>query len=173
MILFVRHGVTRYNLKGKLQGLRDIPLCAEGIKQAKQTAINLKDYKIDIIYSSPLKRAKKTAEIINKYHNAPIIIDERIIDYNVGKTFEGVKAQNITKEVMDDYWENPTNYGGQAQEDFDKQTDSFYEDIKGSKQNILIVSHSGVYRQLIRCTTGVFDRYTKVKNCVPMIIKED
>ena len=44
----------------------------------------LKDYKFDIIYSSPLSRALTTAQIVNKYHNVEIITDDRLKEYNVG-----------------------------------------------------------------------------------------
>ena len=69
MILFVRHGQTDCNINGIIQGHLDAPLNQTGIEQAEKTAEELKNTSIDIIYSSPLIRAKKTAEIINKYHS--------------------------------------------------------------------------------------------------------
>ena len=64
-VLMTRHGQTDQNVEKRVQGKADIELNATGIEQAKITSEKLKDEKIDIIISSPLKRAKQTAEIIN------------------------------------------------------------------------------------------------------------
>ena len=98
MIYFIRHGQTPYNKVGKLQGILDIPLSAIGRKQAKVSAEKLKEYKIDIIYSSPLKRTLSTANFINKYHNLNIITDKRIVERGFGN-FEGTK--NVLSNISD------------------------------------------------------------------------
>ena len=59
MIYFVRHGETEYNVLNLMQGHKDIPLNENGIHQAKIARDELKDLKIDEIYSSPLIRAYK------------------------------------------------------------------------------------------------------------------
>ena len=64
-IYVMRHGQTDWNLAGKAQGRTDIELNDTGIEQAKQTKKQIDNYKIDLIICSPLKRARKTAEIIN------------------------------------------------------------------------------------------------------------
>jgi broad specificity phosphatase PhoE len=71
MIYFVRHGETEYNVLNLMQGHMDIPLNENGINQAKIAREELKDLKIDEIYSSPLIRAYKTAEIIKKSKFVP------------------------------------------------------------------------------------------------------
>lgn len=64
-ILVVRHGLTDWNVERRIQGRTDVPLNQEGIKQAYVAKEKLKEEKIDLMVSSPLKRAKQTAEIIN------------------------------------------------------------------------------------------------------------
>ena len=64
-IYVVRHGQTNWNVKGKIQGKSDIELNEKGIEQAKELKELIKNYDINLIISSPLKRAKQTAEIIN------------------------------------------------------------------------------------------------------------
>ena len=61
---FVRHGVTAWNKEGRAQGSSDIPLDDEGIEMAEHVAKRLAEEQWDVIYTSPLIRAKKTAEII-------------------------------------------------------------------------------------------------------------
>jgi uncharacterized phosphatase len=72
-LCLVRHGETDWNSLGKLQGRADIPLNNIGILQADECREVLKSSKWDVIITSPLKRAKETAEIINKELKSPII----------------------------------------------------------------------------------------------------
>src|SRR5690625_6771872 len=71
-ICLVRHGLTDYNAHRKLQGASDIPLNYEGEYQAQCAGEKLKDYHFDVIITSPLMRAYRTAEIINEYHGLEI-----------------------------------------------------------------------------------------------------
>lgn len=64
MIYIVRHGQTDWNLEGRYQGRTDIDLNETGIKQAEKIRQELKSVKFDKVFSSPLKRAYKTAQII-------------------------------------------------------------------------------------------------------------
>ena len=67
-IFIARHGLTQWNLEGKVQGQSDIPLLEGGIKQAYALAEKIRDEKILIskILTSPLQRAKKTAQIVSE-----------------------------------------------------------------------------------------------------------
>ena len=73
-IYIVRHGETNYNKQNLFQGLTNIPLNSNGKKQAEELAEDIKSININYIYSSPLKRAIQTANIINKYFSKDIII---------------------------------------------------------------------------------------------------
>ena len=88
-ILLTRHGQTEWNLLKKVQGKADIELNDKGIQQAEITRDSLKEERIDLILCSPLKRARQTAEIINKGRNIRMIIDERVSERDFGE-FEGM-----------------------------------------------------------------------------------
>ena len=92
----VRHGQTDWNINHMILGKTDIELNEKGKKQAEEVSKKLEKEKIDLIISSPLKRTKQTAEIINKNKNIPIIYDSRIQERNFGE-FEGLKdiIQNL------------------------------------------------------------------------------
>ena len=77
-IFVVRHGQTEWNVMKKMQGAADIELNEKGLSQASDTADMLRDLAFDIIFCSPLKRAKQTAEIINDDRGLNIIFDERL-----------------------------------------------------------------------------------------------
>jgi broad specificity phosphatase PhoE len=73
-LILVRHGHTCLNVRGKderLRGWLDIPLDEEGLREAAETAERLADYPVDAIYSSDLRRARQTAEVLRRRVRAP------------------------------------------------------------------------------------------------------
>lgn len=72
-IYLIRHGETDWNAMGKVQGTSNIPLNFTGEQQAKKSGDYFKDKAIDVMISSPLIRAKRTAEIINEQLEVPLI----------------------------------------------------------------------------------------------------
>ena len=99
-IIIVRHGETEWNVAEIFRGRIDIDLNETVIKQAELLAEYLSKIKIDAIYSSPLKRALKTAEIIASYHKLNVNIAPGLIDFNFGN-WQGLSHQ----EVKDKYKE--------------------------------------------------------------------
>lgn len=83
-IYLVRHGQTLWNTEKRLQGSADIELNETGRKLAQITGEALMDTPIDIIYSSPLKRAYETATLIRNGRAIPIITDKRIMEISFG-----------------------------------------------------------------------------------------
>ena len=148
MIYFVRHGETDYNVKRISQGQLDIPLNNNGIAQAKQLSETLKNYHFDIIYSSPLIRAKKTAEIINTYHNVEIVLDNRLKEFFAGRK-QGTKASDWTPEMNEDFMNNPEKYGAESNQAFYQRCVDAYNDLPAEK-DVLVVAHAGVYKNIKR-----------------------
>lgn len=174
MIYFVRHGETEYNKQGRSQGRADIPLNNRGISQAKQIAEKLKNINIDIIYSSPLSRAINTAQIINKYHNADIKIDERINHYDVGER-QGKLFAKWPEEKKQEYIKNPEKHGAENYQHFYDRVADFYKTIENQEKDILIVSHGGVYLNLYRYFNNITDFLQSLKqleNCEIKILKQ-
>ena len=91
-LYIIRHGQTDWNRARRLQGRTDIPLNEWGRRVAELTREGLKDVAFDMAFTSPLIRAKETAEIILGDRNVPIIEDERIIEVNFG-AYEGESFQ--------------------------------------------------------------------------------
>ena len=89
LIYIVRHGETDWNKEHKVQGAVDIPLNKYGIHLAEETADGLENIRFDAAYSSPLSRAKKTAEVILKGRNIKIKEDKRIQEICFG-AYEGM-----------------------------------------------------------------------------------
>jgi probable phosphoglycerate mutase len=94
-IIFLRHGQAKNNTERILAGRTPgIPLTEKGIDQAEKAAEFLEEMNISAIYSSPIERAKDTAEIVGKHNSIDIRIDERLIELDMGK-FTGVPYDEI------------------------------------------------------------------------------
>ncbi|MBH1940540.1 histidine phosphatase family protein [Mobilitalea sibirica] len=84
-IYLIRHGETDWNLQGRLQGREDIALNDNGIHQAKRCGQAFKDKEIKAVITSPLIRAKKTAEIISENISVDhFIVEEALIERDFG-----------------------------------------------------------------------------------------
>ena len=96
-IYIVRHGQTNHNVK-KIYSNEDEDLNSKGINQANKLKEQIKKIDYDIIISSPLIRAKHTANIIN-VKNTDILIDERLTERNPGSLMELVYQLLIEKNI--------------------------------------------------------------------------
>lgn len=150
-IYLVRHGKTKWNILGKMQGCTDIPLSKVGEKQAELVKKRIND-KIDVCFSSPLKRAIKTANIIT---DTNVIIDERLLERKMGN-YEGKETRLYNGKK---YWNYKLNYsdnGVEPVQDLFKRTSEFINDLKKNykDQTILIVSHGATIRALHFCISN-------------------
>ncbi len=84
MLYIMRHGRTDWNVRHKLQGRTDIPLNDEGRMMAAEAGKQYSDIHFDICYSSPLERAKETAEIFLKGRSVPVYTDDRLVEMGFG-----------------------------------------------------------------------------------------
>ena len=89
VLYFIRHGETSWNVEGKMQGQTDIPLNENGIRLAQETAEGMKEIPFDLCITSPLSRARQTAEIVLGGRKVPIIEDARIEELSFGN-WEGI-----------------------------------------------------------------------------------
>lgn len=107
-LIIVRHGYSRANEAGYLTGQSDVPLAKLGKIQAEKTAAEIfKNYKIDGIYSSPLKRARQTAQPISKLFNLPVVLENDLQEINAGE-WEGHPPAELLVKYSKDFslWQN-------------------------------------------------------------------
>lgn len=84
-LYIVRHGESRGNLAGTLQGSRvDEPLSPRGIRQAEALSARLSAEPIDAAFASPMIRARETAEIVSAPHRLPIAFDADLLEFDWG-----------------------------------------------------------------------------------------
>lgn len=142
----VRHGETIWNLEGRVQGITDIPLTDKGISNAESLKDLVSSLNIDLVISSPLKRAVDTAKIITDY-KMPINKDDRIKERDWGMN----EGADIDKVDTWDCWDVVLNTKVQnieSVQDFMYRVSSFLEEIKVKYKDkkVLIVTHSAVIR---------------------------
>ena len=164
IIYLIRHGQTEYNDKNIFRGQLDIPLNSYGISQAESIGKTLKIIGFDAIYSSPLIRAKKTAEIINKYQSDKInfYIENDFTDLNYG-TWQAKSHKEVKKTYSKLYYEwetSPYNIqlpGGESLYEAQKRSFNSLKKIinKNSDKIICIVSHRVTNKLLISKILGI------------------
>ena len=165
MIIVVRHGQTDWNLEKRYQGRMDIELNGTGIKQATEISLKLSNIKFDKVFSSPLKRAYATAQLITQNI---IITDNRLIERCNG-ILEGKLKSEIKESI--DFNSPDTKLGIENIIDFKNRIFNFLDEIttKYKNQNILIVTHAGVSLYIREYFEGVptnndYSLY-KLENC--------
>lgn len=94
-IIFLRHGQARNNVERVLAGRTEgVPLTEQGIQQAQNIAKFVEKMNVSKIYSSPIQRAKQTAEIVANHNSLDLSFDDRLIELDMGK-FTGMKYDEI------------------------------------------------------------------------------
>lgn len=156
MLYFVRHGQTNHNVNKLLAGRCDIPLNDEGVMQARDSALNFKDIKIDLIFCSPLIRAKQTCKEINKYHEVEVIIDDRLMERDFG-VYESKPYECVDGKKCWNYYCDMYDKEIEPLKDVFTRVDSLVNDIKKEYfgKNILIVAHNDIGRALYCHFNGV------------------
>lgn len=150
-IWVTRHGQTNLNKKELMQGLTDEPLNDEGIAQALCVRKMLDGVKFDAVYSSPLKRALKTAEILSGLTEVDIKTDDRIIEVNFGK-YEMRNYKHLGP-WMSLYWLWPEVIPAPPSveniRNMAVRSASFLKELETKDyENVLIVCHGGIIRAL-------------------------
>ncbi len=176
-LYFARHGNTDANPRSavsKDSGEIDEPLNQEGIQQANDLAEELKDIHFDAIITSPMKRARETTEIVNKYHNLPIDISAVWRERGIG-TYTDLETWNNLFDFDQDFrLENSEDL-----KEFFKRIYDAIDDLKQKYEHktILVVSHGGVQLALYAYANELAlrgnIRLSPMKNCEYRIYELD
>ena len=160
-IILIRHGETEWNAGEIFRGRIDIELNETGIKQAELLAEYLGEVKIDAVYSSPLRRALKTAEMMAGSHKLDVEIAPGLIDFDYGQ-WQGLPHQEVKdkyKELYAVWINNPHRVKMPAGESLDEVrqraigvVDKVIAKYEGS---VVLVSHRVVNKVLVCALLGL------------------
>lgn len=183
-IYIIRHGKTPWNVDRLLQGGTDVELNEDGRDLAIKTGQGLKDIHFDKIYSSPLKRALETAELIRGNRDIPIETDDRLREISFGSR-EGERAMAVKDDPNDPFYfffHAPEKYDpldGESFQSIMERTKSFLtevvEPLQDKYERIMIVGHGAMNKGLM-ChilNHGIEDYWSGdlQKNCAFTIVE--
>ena len=154
-VYIVRHGEVPHNALKQYNNENE-DLNENGIRQANELKEKIKNINYDIIISSPLLRAKHTAQIIN-VNNKKILINDKLKERDPGD----LSGKPLTVTHRDEYWNYNTTirYGTSENiREFFKRIYNFLEDLKKEDyESVLIVAHSGVSKAFNGYFEGIKD----------------
>jgi len=165
-LLLIRHGETDWNREKRLQGITDNPLNENGEKYAwlvLEKILEAKEKPI-AIYSSPLIRARQTAEIFSDQLEIPIIYNDDLKEVNCG-TLEGLTWNDIKKMTGKDieplyeaFQFDYTPYGGESIQQLRVRMKNFEEFLNSKTesfvQTFIVISHGTFIKLFLKEKTG-------------------
>lgn len=154
-LYITRHGQTEWNVEGRMQGQLDSPLTEVGRRQAMQLGKYIGELDLDLIITSPLGRAKETAELVGN-KNYAIHELSGLQEMNLG-SWQG-ENHDVVKEAEPEnhqhFWKEPQNYSrtdGETFQDVKKRLENTLYYIHKTYRNkkVLAVSHTIAIKALL------------------------
>jgi len=166
LIILVRHGECEGNVKGVFRGRTDFPLNERGLVQAQDLAQELKGFPIKYIYTSPLFRARQTAEAIAEQCRIEVKVEEGFNNIKLG-SWEGRFMKEIAEQYPEE-WElwvnNPEELRVEGMEtlyDVQKRTKACLDSLvsRHNGETLVVVSHRAVLKPLISACLNIASPY--------------
>jgi broad specificity phosphatase PhoE len=161
-LFLVRHGQSEWNAAGRIQGQIDIQLDETGCQQAQLIADRLADEPVAAVYSSPLLRAKSTAEAIAERFHLPVQLDPRLMEYDFGvisgSTWHDVVENHpeFASRWLEDPWAVPV-VGSEGRVNFAARVMSAVQDILAQHpaEQVAVVAHGGTFGVYLTAMLGL------------------
>jgi broad specificity phosphatase PhoE len=156
-LYLIRHGETDWNADGRIQGHSDVELNERGLEQARRLALRIGEEKEFIaIYSSPLIRAYRTAELMGIALGLHVTPDPRLLERSLGQ-LEGLTMNEIRERFPDVHraWHQggprPHIAGEESRAEFVQRVRTFVRDIRGAhaEGQVIAVTHGGTINMLL------------------------
>lgn len=160
-LILARHGETLWNVAKVFRGRADVDLDEVGIKQAELMGKYLSRWKLEAIYSSPLRRALDTANMVARCQKVAACIAQGLIDFDYGQ-WQSLPEQEVKRlypDLLNEWHNNPHKVGmpgGESLEDVRRRAVAVVDHILSRHQgSVLLVSHRVVIKVLICCLLGL------------------
>jgi broad specificity phosphatase PhoE len=158
-LLLARHGETDWNREGRWQGWADPPLNETGRAQARKLAEQLRATPFDAVYSSDLRRAHETAEIVAAPHGVPVVVERDLREIDIGSW------SGLTRPEIDARFPDGRRPDGETREQHAERVLAGVTRIARDNEGrrVLIVTHGGTLRTLHNVVSE--EPYHPVANC--------
>ena len=153
-VLLISHGETEWNRAEVFRGRSDVALSERGREQARLVAEALKERPIEAVYSSPLSRARDTAQPLAEALGIAVLVDERLVDMSLGE-WEGRERTKVEKEQPERYelWlKEPERFrapGGESLAEVRARAWPGVQELAGRHRVCAVVSHRVVCKVLL------------------------
>jgi broad specificity phosphatase PhoE len=144
-VLLLRHGQTEWSLNGRHTGSTDIPLTEEGRVQARALHDRLAGREFALVLTSPLGRARETAELAGL--GAQAQVREDLLEWNYGD-YEGVTTADIRKQDPDWLLWRDGCPGGETAADVGARVDRLIAEVRAAGGDCALFGHGHVLRVL-------------------------
>ena len=182
-LYLLRHGRTLWNEEGRLQGRTDVPLSDEGRCSALAAGAALESVPFDAAFSSPLQRARETAELILRGKNIAVQTDVRLMELGFGAA-EGMRLCDLAEEKQPtrSLFSDPEHYvppaGGETYEALVRRCRAFLDEriVSGVEHwtHVLVVAHGaavrGFFSAMFGAESGRIYGSRVQKNCAVNVI---
>lgn len=152
--ILMRHARTEWNRQRRIQGQTDTPLAPEGVAMAAGWGQSVAQRRIDLILTSDLERARRTAELVNEHLNVPIIQEARLREQHwghwTGLYVADLRAMRDEVRALENTGFGFQPPGGETrQEVFDRASRALCDAAREHPgKRILVTTHNGVLRAL-------------------------
>lgn len=161
-LFLVRHGETEWNASQRMQGRWNSDLNAMGRDQASSHGRLLAGQGLEAVFSSTLDRARQTTEIITRWVDAPVIYDDRIVEWDCGD-WSGHLRSEVETRWAEEYaalLANPFNYRGPNCETFPdmfERARPFVDEVLAREERVVaIVSHGMIGKVMASILVGLY-----------------
>jgi len=160
-IIFLRHGESVGNAESRWQGQADYPLTERGRDQARALAGRwlAESREFDYILTSPLKRARETADILAEALGVPIEADPVWMERNIGE-FAGMTGEEVSRRFPNRKFNTPfaAIIGDQGEGDWElylRAGQALHSLLRREAGKYLVVSHGGLLNQVMYAVVGI------------------
>ncbi len=158
-LLIVRHGETEWNCVERFRDRVDVPLNETGIKQAEAVARYLKPVSVEVVFCSPVPRARQTAEIIARAHNLSATPAEGLTDLDFGD-WQGKSIDDVRNTAtFRDWLEHPESvqlpHGERLDSARQRAVAMVTEAVKRYKGSVVLVTHRVIVKLLVCALLGL------------------
>jgi 2,3-bisphosphoglycerate-dependent phosphoglycerate mutase len=159
-ILLARHGETDWNREQRFQGHADPPLNEHGKAQARELAETLADEPLDALYSSPLRRARETAEIVGGRLGLAVELKGGLREVDLG-SWSGLTRTQV-EELFPEGFRRWLDYGpgwddGETYEQMGGRVVATLHELAAAhpEGRVLVVTHAGPVRAAVATSRGI------------------
>lgn len=142
-IYLARHGETEWSKSGQHTGRTDLPLTGPGEESARKLGSRLAGITFDHLFTSPLSRARRTAELAG--YNP--VVDPDLLEWHYGE-FEGLKSKEIALKRPGWNLFRDGAPGGETPEEVTARVDRLVNKLKGLNGNVICFAHGHILRTI-------------------------